>query len=158
MSFGVRSYHGPAALPADEWRDRAACRDDDPDLFYPLGETWTAAAAEQAKAICARCPLDVVQACLAFAKRSNDNWGIYGGQTPDERAGRPLYVARPLTKADPVPGSPYPMCPQNHLQDEDNLARYADGRRYCRVCKRERARARAAAQRAASRELLVASC
>lgn len=158
MTFGVRSYHGPSSEPADEWLERAACRDDDPDLFHPYGEYWTADTAGPAKQVCARCPLDVREECLALAKRSQDTWGIYGGLTPDERAGRPLYVAKPLAKADPVPGSPYPMCPQNHPQNEFNVGRYADGRRYCRVCKRERARAKAAAQRAAARELQVASC
>jgi WhiB family transcriptional regulator, redox-sensing transcriptional regulator len=77
-------------LPAKEmnqmadWRDCAACRDEDPELFFPIGTTGSALRQiEQAKAVCRRCP--VVQQCLAWALTSGQDAGIWGGLTPEER-------------------------------------------------------------------------
>lgn len=69
---------------ADEWRRRAACRDSDPDLFFPAGETGPALdQAELAKAVCRQCP--VRGECLDFALASNQEAGIWGGATEAER-------------------------------------------------------------------------
>jgi WhiB family redox-sensing transcriptional regulator len=78
------------------WRGRAACRDVDPDLFFPVGTSGPAR--EQtaaAKAVCARCP--VAADCLAFALRSLPD-GIAGGMTPAERA----QVRAPRRSAPPA--------------------------------------------------------
>jgi len=67
-----------------DWRDEAACRDEDAELFFPIGTTGVAL--EQvaaAKRICARCP--VQEDCLEFALASNQEAGIWGGLTEDER-------------------------------------------------------------------------
>lgn len=55
----------PAARrPPASWRESALCRQEDPELFFPIGTTGKAARESQrAKAICARCP--VHQSCLA---------------------------------------------------------------------------------------------
>lgn len=51
-----------------QWRDRAACRDEDPELFFPIGSTGPALRQiEEAKAVCRRCP--VVDDCLRYAWR-----------------------------------------------------------------------------------------
>ena len=64
------------------WREAAACRYLDPELFFPLSVTGRGAAeAGQAKAVCARCP--VRQACLDFALVTGQEFGIWGGR--DER-------------------------------------------------------------------------
>jgi len=70
---------------ADDWRHRAACRDEDPELFFPIGTDGPALAqVEQAKAVCRRCP---VQAdCLQWALDAREQYGIWGGTTPEERA------------------------------------------------------------------------
>ena len=50
----------------EDWRGNAACRDTDPDLFFPVGSTGPAV--EQiisAKAVCATC--DARDSCLEFA-------------------------------------------------------------------------------------------
>jgi WhiB family redox-sensing transcriptional regulator len=46
------------------WRDDAACRDADPDLFFPVGTTGPALRhIDEAKRICRACPAQ--SRCLA---------------------------------------------------------------------------------------------
>jgi WhiB family redox-sensing transcriptional regulator len=61
------------------WRQRAACRGVDPDIFYPVSDEE----ASDAKAICALCP--VQQACLEWALTSRESDGVWGGATERER-------------------------------------------------------------------------
>lgn len=64
-----------------EFGQHPACRDTDPELFFPLpGQTEQI---DQAKAVCADCPVRV--SCLAFALRNGEDHGIWGGTTEDER-------------------------------------------------------------------------
>lgn len=68
------------------WQDRAACRYEDPDLFFFEGNPSAPAAAEQieqAKRVCAGCP--VRRACLEWAMGAVDKWSVAGGTTPGER-------------------------------------------------------------------------
>ncbi len=66
------------------WRPRAACRDTDPDLFFPVGTTGPAVEQiENAKAVCREC--DVARACLEFALSTNQDAGIWGGTSEEER-------------------------------------------------------------------------
>lgn len=67
-----------------DWRSDAACRDQDPDLFFPIGSTGPAVEqADEAKKVCMTC--DVREQCLEFALASNQDAGIWGGLTEDER-------------------------------------------------------------------------
>src|SRR3712207_8386647 len=67
-----------------DWRHRALCRDEDPELFFPIGTTGPALVQiEQAKAVCQRCP--VVESCLDWALRSGQDSGVWGGLSEDER-------------------------------------------------------------------------
>lgn len=67
-----------------DWRHRAACREEDPELFFPIGNTGPALLQiEEAKAVCRRCP--VVDACLAWALESGQDAGVWGGLSEDER-------------------------------------------------------------------------
>lgn len=71
-------------LASDEWRQYAACRDTNPDLFFPVGTTGPAI--EQiasAKAICAECPAR--EDCLEYALATNQDSGIWGGTSEEER-------------------------------------------------------------------------
>jgi WhiB family transcriptional regulator, redox-sensing transcriptional regulator len=64
------------------WRESAACRRADPELFFPISSIGRGAAeAQQAKAVCAHCP--VQPQCLAFALATGQEFGIWGGY--DER-------------------------------------------------------------------------
>jgi WhiB family transcriptional regulator, redox-sensing transcriptional regulator len=66
------------------WRDQAACRHTDPNLFFPAGSTGLAIEQiEAAKAVCRSCP--VQDACLRFAFETNQEAGIWGGTDEDER-------------------------------------------------------------------------
>jgi WhiB family redox-sensing transcriptional regulator len=67
------------------WRSAAACRSADPDLFFPISNSGPALKqAAKAKAICATCR--VRRECLAFALRTGQVHGIWGGTGEDERA------------------------------------------------------------------------
>jgi len=69
---------------AKNWRDDAACREEDPELFFPLGNTGTAITqAEEARAICRRCP--AIEACGEWALATGQDAGVWGGMTEDER-------------------------------------------------------------------------
>lgn len=61
------------------WRQRAACRGVDPDIFYPVSDEE----AGPAKTICAQCP--VREACLEYALANRERDGVWGGATERER-------------------------------------------------------------------------
>jgi len=61
------------------WRQRAACRGLDPDIFYPVSDEE----ADEAKAVCAECP--VHQTCLEHALANREHDGVWGGATERER-------------------------------------------------------------------------
>ena len=64
---------------SDAWRNRAACRDTSPELFFPIGTTGVALdQIEAAKRVCSQCP--VTGECLEFA---------LGDQPGSRRLGRP---------------------------------------------------------------------
>ncbi|GAB3434670.1 hypothetical protein GCM10027517_03000 [Phycicoccus ginsengisoli] len=67
-----------------DWRDRAACLDEDPELFFPIGNTGPAILQiEEAKAVCRRC--EVIDTCLKWALESGQDAGVWGGLSEDER-------------------------------------------------------------------------
>ena len=71
-------------LSVTDWRDTAACRDSEPNLFFPIGSTGPAVdQIEAAKAICAECL--VRDECLAYALETNQEAGVWGGYAEDER-------------------------------------------------------------------------
>jgi WhiB family redox-sensing transcriptional regulator len=67
-----------------DWHVEAACRDVDPDLFFPVSASGASVPQiEEAKQVCRRCP--VCAACLRWALDRGENAGIWGGTTEDER-------------------------------------------------------------------------
>lgn len=117
MTFRWRpAVTGPGvASDIDDWRDVAACRDEDPELFFPSGDAPPAQLqAEQAKAVCRNCP--VIKNCALFARRLNLTEGVWGGQTAAER------------KADGKP------CRAGHPQTVENLTPNSKGGFKCRPC------------------------
>jgi WhiB family redox-sensing transcriptional regulator len=66
------------------WRLNAACRDEDPELFFPIGTSGPALLqVKEAKAICGRCP--VIDQCLEWALENNQDSGVWGGLDENER-------------------------------------------------------------------------
>lgn len=66
------------------WRSDAICRDTDPDLFFPVGTTGLALVQiARAKEVCGECPVQVD--CLDYALETNQDSGIWGGLSEEER-------------------------------------------------------------------------
>jgi WhiB family transcriptional regulator, redox-sensing transcriptional regulator len=62
-----------------EWQDRALCAETDPDAFFPeKGEPTTAA-----RRVCMAC--EVRAECLDYALRTGQQFGVWGGLSPQER-------------------------------------------------------------------------
>ena len=76
-----------------DWRHKSACRDEDPELFFPVGNTGPAITQiEEAKKVCNRCI--VKDACLAWALESGQDAGVWGGLSEDERRALKRRAAR----------------------------------------------------------------
>jgi WhiB family transcriptional regulator, redox-sensing transcriptional regulator len=66
-----------------DWRHRSACRDEDPELFHPVGPGGPVLSEiAAAKAVCAVCP--VTSECLEWALAMGVS-GIWGGTSENER-------------------------------------------------------------------------
>ena len=71
-------------LTLTDWRELAACRDTDPDLFFPIGTTGAALdKIAAAKEVCQDC--SVKDLCLEFALKTNQDSGVWGGTSEEER-------------------------------------------------------------------------
>lgn len=66
---------------SDAWRDRAACKNMNPNLFFPPTKGGTDPS--EALNVCRRCP--VVDQCLAWALENRMDEGVLGGTTEAER-------------------------------------------------------------------------
>jgi WhiB family redox-sensing transcriptional regulator len=78
-------FAAESVSPDADWRTRAACRREDPELFFPVGDTGPAAAQiDVAKAVCGRCP--VRDECLQWALETGQEAGVWGGLAERERA------------------------------------------------------------------------
>lgn len=80
-----------------EWRERAGCREEEPETFFPLGNPTSRGYRAQeaaALAICRRCP--VVADCLAWAIRTEQRHGVSGGIG---ETGRRVLIAKARKRA-----------------------------------------------------------
>ncbi|MEU3660430.1 WhiB family transcriptional regulator [Streptomyces sp. NPDC032940] len=67
-----------------EWLRHAACVDEDPELFFPVGTSGPALRdVAAAKRVCARCPVSAP--CLTLALETVPTSGVWGGTCEDER-------------------------------------------------------------------------
>lgn len=67
-----------------DWRHRAACLTEDPELFFSVGNTGPAIMQiAEAKKVCARC--EVRTECLQWALDAGQDHGVWGGLSEDER-------------------------------------------------------------------------
>lgn len=67
------------------WRERSACVDKDPELFFPIGSTGPTYDKQVAiaLAVCASC--DVQSICLEWALEKREDFGVWGGRTAEDR-------------------------------------------------------------------------
>jgi len=73
-----RSYRITQPAGSGEWRDEAVCRDEDPELFFPVGTAGPALRqVEQAQAVCRGC--SVSAECLGWATATGQAAGVWGG-------------------------------------------------------------------------------
>ena len=83
---------------AMDWRHRSACLDEDPELFFPIGNTGPAILQiEEAKTVCHRC--EVREQCLAWALEAGQDHGVWGGMSEDERRALKRRKARARIRA-----------------------------------------------------------
>lgn len=69
-----------------DWQVYAACRGlDSQTFFHPENERGPSRRRRElnAKRVCAQCP--VQRACLAWALRTREPYGVWGGMSTDER-------------------------------------------------------------------------
>lgn len=67
-----------------DWRHQAECLNEDPELFFPVGNTGPAIMQiAEAKKVCERC--SVRAACLQWALEAGQDHGVWGGLSEDER-------------------------------------------------------------------------
>lgn len=114
----------------NDWRHQALCRYEDPELFFPIGDSGPAILQiEQAKEVCRRC--NVKEECLKWALGSGQDAGVWGGLSEEER--------RAIgSKRKGRHGGEYQAakthCPRNHRYDADNTYISPQGKRRCRIC------------------------
>lgn len=67
-----------------DWRHKAACREEEPELFFPIGNTGPALMQiDEAKRVCQDC--DMTEVCLNWAIETGQDAGVWGGLNEDER-------------------------------------------------------------------------
>lgn len=113
--------HRPDSGEREAWQEHAACRQVDPELFYPLsiedsGQQPQESAAP-ARAVCRRCP--VRTQCLDWALERREQWGIWGGTTWSERR---AMLARTGDKPAPTP-APRPEMQQRQSDQDTHTLR-----------------------------------
>lgn len=82
-----------------DWVQRARCRDEDPELFFPVGTSGPALEQiERARAVCMQC--EVREECLEWALASGQDAGVWGGTSEEER--KAMRRSRRVTPRIPV--------------------------------------------------------
>ena len=94
VSVAVVLSHAYAPVSTDALvRPRPACAGEDPELFFPIGDTGPALLqVEEAKAVCRRCPL--IESCLQGALERGEEAGVWGGMSEMERRSLKRRAAR----------------------------------------------------------------
>ncbi len=98
IKYRVVRKNGAPEGEGMDWRHKAICRDEDPELFFPVGTSGPAIAQiADAKLVCARCP--VTAECLSWALESGQDAGVWGGMSEDERRALKRRTARTRTRS-----------------------------------------------------------
>lgn len=71
-------------IDISHWQEQSACRQADPEMFFPIGSTGSALdRIHIAKMLCESCK--VTETCLNYALETNQEAGVWGGYAEDER-------------------------------------------------------------------------
>lgn len=74
----------PRTTDRTQWRSLSACRDEDPEMFFPAPRSLTMfVQLARAKAVCGGCP--VSDECLRYALATGQDYGVWGGTSEEER-------------------------------------------------------------------------
>ena len=77
--------HYTGAIPeldrADDWRDFAACRNEDPEVFFAEGKK-SRAEVVHAQSVCHGCPVRIQ--CGEYALQAGEYWGVWGGMSQNQ--------------------------------------------------------------------------
>src|ERR1700688_4462618 len=88
-----------------DWRHIAACREVDPELFFPIGNSGPALLQiEEAKQVCRRC--GVLDECPRWASDSGQDGGVSGGPSDGRASAGPCGSARALLSEPAQNGDP----------------------------------------------------
>ena len=80
----MKSLNMPRRTDEQDWQHRAKCRNEDPELFFPAGNSGPfLLQIEEAKAVCRRCP--VLQTCGQWALDTGQDTGVWGAMSEDDR-------------------------------------------------------------------------
>jgi WhiB family redox-sensing transcriptional regulator len=123
----------------NDWRYRAACKDDDPELFFPVGTSGPALLqTAEAKSVCYRC--EVTWFCLTWALESGQDAGVWGGMTEGERRALKRKGKRRPTVVPPPPPPPPPPAPKETAAELERRERQRRARRaaYARMYRARR--------------------
>jgi WhiB family transcriptional regulator, redox-sensing transcriptional regulator len=102
------------------WRDRAVCRAEDPDLFFPVSSAGPALRQlHRAKAVCGRCP--VTADCLTWALSTGQQAGVWGGLSEDERRALRSHRAHRPPEATPHGRYAHPRSEQTTDLDHSSV-------------------------------------
>ncbi|MFD5064922.1 WhiB family transcriptional regulator [Streptomyces sp. NPDC058394] len=82
-----------------DWRQHAVCQEEDPELFFPVGNSGPALLdIAEAKAVCHRC--QVTEQCLRWALDFDQADGVWGGRSEGERRGMLRGLVRSRLQGD----------------------------------------------------------
>lgn len=123
------------------WRQYAACKGMDPEVFFP-----DAGRNERVKKLCDPC--SVKAQCLEFARVTETprlRHGIWGGTSANEREvmfdGKSPVIREVKPKPQPIRKPVRTSCKHGHDWVEENLC-IRSGRTVCRQCELDRNKAR----------------
>jgi WhiB family redox-sensing transcriptional regulator len=122
-----------------EWLRDAACRDEDPELFFPVGTSGPALLQiQEAKAVCRRCPVNAE--CLNWALAAGEDFGVWGAMSDGERR----ELARRNAPSRPTVAPVAETCAgkAKHRRTPGNTRIDPDGRKRCRDCEQDKKPAR----------------
>ncbi len=126
MQWGGRRFARHGGDPVDivrdtggDWREQALCAQSDPEMWFPEGD-HRITQGRQAKAICAKCPVQTQ--CLEEALANNDMFGVWGGLTASERH----RIRKPAVQRT--------HCVNGHEYTDENTRITSTGSRRCRKC------------------------